>query len=155
MVLHFQATTLQVLEMPYDEKAVSSIPTVHYEFPTGYHQDFGSERFRIPEALFDPSVVKHFLLILLHEENKQLSNCKQTLLVLFVVLVIMHSFLTVMTKLGAYSTNNVCILQVVFLYMFVFSVRFEVIQCLVWATLSQQVLACVMLMFDPVCMAAS
>lgn len=54
----FQATALQVLEMPYDEKAVSSIPTVHYEFPTGYHQDFGSERFRIPEALFDPSVVR-------------------------------------------------------------------------------------------------
>lgn len=55
--LCFQATALQVLEMPYDDKAVASIPTVHYEFPSGFHQDFGPERFRIPEALFDPSVV--------------------------------------------------------------------------------------------------
>jgi len=51
---------------------------VHYEFPNGYHQvwemlyifkrmklnifvfvqDFGSERFKIPEALFDPSSIK-------------------------------------------------------------------------------------------------
>jgi actin-related protein len=50
---------LQVLEQPYDDKAVASIPMVQYEFPSGYHQDFGSERFRIPEALFDPSVVRY------------------------------------------------------------------------------------------------
>ena len=31
---------------------------VQYEFPNGYHQDFGSERFKIPEALFDPSHLK-------------------------------------------------------------------------------------------------
>lgn len=41
---------------------MASIPTVHYEFPTGYHQDFGPERFRIPEALFDPSVVRFYIL---------------------------------------------------------------------------------------------
>ncbi|KAK7792971.1 hypothetical protein R5R35_007616 [Gryllus longicercus] len=57
VVQDFQASVLQVCETPYDEKTVSSIPTVHYEFPNGYHQDFGSERFLIPEALFDPSVV--------------------------------------------------------------------------------------------------
>ncbi|XP_063237639.1 actin-like protein 6B [Bacillus rossius redtenbacheri] len=58
VIQDFQASVLQVSETPYDEKTVSSIPTVHYEFPSGYHQDFGSERFRIPEALFDPSVVQ-------------------------------------------------------------------------------------------------
>ncbi|KAJ9592986.1 hypothetical protein L9F63_015356 [Diploptera punctata] len=58
IVQDYQASVLQVSETPYDEKTVSSIPTVHYEFPNGYHQDFGSERFRIPEALFDPSVVQ-------------------------------------------------------------------------------------------------
>nr|CAD7439024.1 unnamed protein product [Timema bartmani] len=76
VIQDFQASSLQVSETPYDEKTVSSIPTVHYEFPNGYHQasrfatpiivpnifgglfDFGSERFRIPEALFDPSVVQ-------------------------------------------------------------------------------------------------
>lgn len=30
----------------------------HYEFPTGYNDDFGSVRLMIPEALFDPSNVK-------------------------------------------------------------------------------------------------
>lgn len=58
LVQDFQATCLQVSETPYDEKIVSTIPAVPYEFPTGYRQDFGSERFRIPEALFDPSVLQ-------------------------------------------------------------------------------------------------
>jgi len=38
VVQDFQASVLQVSETPYDEKTVSSIPTVHYEFPNGYHQ---------------------------------------------------------------------------------------------------------------------
>lgn len=46
-----------MLETPFDDKVVANIPTVHYEFPTGYNQDFGADRFRIPEALFDPSMV--------------------------------------------------------------------------------------------------
>ncbi|BES97371.1 unnamed protein product [Nesidiocoris tenuis] len=58
VIQDFQNTLLQVSEAPYDEKTVSSIPSVHYEFPHGYHQDFGCERFRIPEALFDPSIVQ-------------------------------------------------------------------------------------------------
>lgn len=58
VIQDFQASVLQVSETPYDEKTVNSIPTVHYEFPNGYHQDFGCERFKIPEALFDPSIVK-------------------------------------------------------------------------------------------------
>ncbi|XP_015602812.1 actin-like protein 6B isoform X1 [Cephus cinctus] len=59
LVQDFQATVLQVSETPYDEKIVSTVPAVQYEFPTGYHQqDFGSERFKIPEALFDPSMVQ-------------------------------------------------------------------------------------------------
>ena len=61
VVQDFQATTLQVCETPYDEKIVSTIPAVPYEFPTGYRQDFGCERFRIPEALFDPSVVREMV----------------------------------------------------------------------------------------------
>ncbi|CAH0389108.1 unnamed protein product [Bemisia tabaci] len=52
----YQQSVLQISEVPYDEKQVSSLPAYHYEFPNGYHQDFGSERFRIPEVLFDPSM---------------------------------------------------------------------------------------------------
>lgn len=58
VIRDFQASVLQVADAPYDEEAVSSIPMVHYEFPNGYHQDFGSERFRIPEVLFDSSSIK-------------------------------------------------------------------------------------------------
>ena len=51
-------SALQVSDSPYEEDAVEQMPTVHYEFPNGYNQDFASERFRIPEGLFDPSVIK-------------------------------------------------------------------------------------------------
>lgn len=58
VVQDFQMSVLQVSENPYDEKQISTIPAVHYEFPNGYHQDFSCERFKIPEALFDPSMVQ-------------------------------------------------------------------------------------------------
>ncbi len=51
----FQASTLQVSDVPYDEESIATIPGVPYEFPNGYSDDFGAERFRIPEALFDQS----------------------------------------------------------------------------------------------------
>lgn len=38
VVQDFQISSLQVSETPYDDKSVSSIPSVHYEFPNGYHQ---------------------------------------------------------------------------------------------------------------------
>lgn len=43
--------------MPYDERIAASIPSVHHEFPTGYHQDFGPERFRLAEGLFDHAML--------------------------------------------------------------------------------------------------
>ena len=49
-----QATVLQVLDAPYERDAIDSMPGVHFEFPNGFHRDFGPERFAIPEALFDP-----------------------------------------------------------------------------------------------------
>uniref|UniRef100_A0A8C7E9F6 Actin like 6A n=1 Tax=Nothoprocta perdicaria TaxID=30464 RepID=A0A8C7E9F6_NOTPE len=43
----------------YKEILVAAqMPTVHYEFPNGYNCDFGAERLKIPEGLFDPSNVK-------------------------------------------------------------------------------------------------
>ncbi|XP_070565037.1 actin-like protein 6B [Ptychodera flava] len=58
VVQDFQATVLQVPDNPYNEDDVNNMPQLHFEFPNGYHQDFGQERFLIPEGLFDPSVVK-------------------------------------------------------------------------------------------------
>ncbi|KAH8297110.1 hypothetical protein KR093_008065 [Drosophila rubida] len=57
MMQDFQMNVLQVLENPYDERVASQIPMVHYEFPNGYHQDFGSERFKIAESLFDNAML--------------------------------------------------------------------------------------------------
>lgn len=53
----YQAAVVQVLESPFDERITSQIPAVHYEFPTGYHQDFGSERFRLAENLFEHTMI--------------------------------------------------------------------------------------------------
>jgi actin-like protein 6B len=53
----FQVSTVQVLETPYDERVASQIPAVHYEFPDGYHQDFGPERFKLAESLFEQTVL--------------------------------------------------------------------------------------------------
>ncbi len=42
-------------DVPYSEEAVSSVPHVPYEFPNGFNDEYGHERFKIPEALFDPN----------------------------------------------------------------------------------------------------
>ncbi|XP_060079327.1 actin-like protein 6B [Ylistrum balloti] len=54
----FAASALQVMDTPYDNSTAETMPTVLYEFPNGYNQDFGAEKFRLPEGLFDPSVIK-------------------------------------------------------------------------------------------------
>lgn len=33
------------------------MPAVHYEFPTGFHQDFGPERFKLSEGLFEHAML--------------------------------------------------------------------------------------------------
>ncbi|XP_055376773.1 actin-like protein 6B [Condylostylus longicornis] len=53
----FQMSVLQVLESPYDERTASQIPSQPYEFPTGYHQEFSSERFKLAESLFDHTML--------------------------------------------------------------------------------------------------
>ncbi|XP_033751888.1 actin-like protein 6B [Pecten maximus] len=54
----FAASALQVMDTPYDNSTAETMPTVLYEFPNGYNQDFGSEKFKLSEGLFDPSVIK-------------------------------------------------------------------------------------------------
>jgi len=54
VVQDFQASVIQVSDSLYDKEVIESMPGVHYEFPNGYHRDFGPERFSIPETLFDP-----------------------------------------------------------------------------------------------------
>ncbi|XP_003747100.1 actin-like protein 6B [Galendromus occidentalis] len=57
----FQASVLQVSDAPYDKEVAEGMPAVHYEFPTGYNNDYGAKRFEIPEGLFDPSSIRQQL----------------------------------------------------------------------------------------------
>ncbi|XP_076322900.1 actin-like protein 6B [Tachypleus tridentatus] len=58
VIQDFQSSVLQISDSPYDKETVENMPTVHYELPHGYNLDFSSERFQVPEALFDPSNIK-------------------------------------------------------------------------------------------------
>uniref|UniRef100_A0A8D3DIB5 Actin-like 6A n=1 Tax=Scophthalmus maximus TaxID=52904 RepID=A0A8D3DIB5_SCOMX len=58
VIQDFQAAVLQVSDSPYDEQVAAQMPTVHYELPNGFNCDFGAERLKIPEGLFDPSNAK-------------------------------------------------------------------------------------------------
>ena len=57
-VQDFQHAVLQVSDTPYDEELCASIPQVTYEFPNGYRNEFGIDRFKIAEALFDPQKIR-------------------------------------------------------------------------------------------------
>ncbi|XP_068247191.1 actin-like protein 6B isoform X2 [Palaemon carinicauda] len=58
VVRDFQQTMLHCSENPYEEDAITSIPTEPYEFPSGYNSEYGIERYKITESLFDPSYIK-------------------------------------------------------------------------------------------------
>ena len=55
LAFKFKTWCSQVSDSPYDEELVSNIPQVTYEFPSGYRDDYGYERFKIAETLFDPT----------------------------------------------------------------------------------------------------
>lgn len=57
VVRDFYTSVARVSDHPYSEQALSGIPTTHFEFPSGFNANYGLERYRIPEAFFDP---KHY-----------------------------------------------------------------------------------------------
>ncbi|OZJ06401.1 hypothetical protein BZG36_00662 [Bifiguratus adelaidae] len=50
----FKESVCQVSEMPYDEHTLSVRPQKTFEFPNGYNNNFGVQRFRVPETMFNP-----------------------------------------------------------------------------------------------------
>ncbi|CAL4133781.1 unnamed protein product, partial [Meganyctiphanes norvegica] len=58
VVRDFQQTMLHCSEAPYEEDVATSIPTEPYEFPSGYNAEYGNERYKITETLFDPTYIK-------------------------------------------------------------------------------------------------
>ena len=58
VVQDYQHAVLQVSDTQYDEDIAINIPQVSYEFPNGYHDEYGVDRFKIAEALFDPIKIR-------------------------------------------------------------------------------------------------
>ncbi|KAJ3338327.1 Actin-like 6A [Gonapodya sp. JEL0774] len=52
----WKETVCQVSEVPFQEEILSGRPSKSYEFPDGYNNAFGVDRFRIPEIVFDPKL---------------------------------------------------------------------------------------------------
>jgi actin-related protein len=57
-LLDFATHVLQISDTQYNHSEISLLPRLNYEFPNGFNTDFGEERYRIPEALFEPTIVK-------------------------------------------------------------------------------------------------
>jgi len=56
-VLHEAKESLaQVLDLPWDEAQATHRPARPFEFPDGYNDQFGVERFRAPEVMFSPQL---------------------------------------------------------------------------------------------------
>lgn len=54
IVENFMTQVSKVAPQPYEDNVLAQVPYEDFEFPTGYHKGFGSERFRVAEALFNP-----------------------------------------------------------------------------------------------------
>ncbi|KAI8820591.1 actin family [Fimicolochytrium jonesii] len=53
----FKETVCHVSEFQFDETALLQRPVKNYEFPDGYNNIFGIERFKITESMFSPKYV--------------------------------------------------------------------------------------------------
>ncbi|CAI7915425.1 unnamed protein product, partial [Closterium sp. NIES-53] len=50
-------TVCRVPDAPYDDLSFSNVPTVAYELPDGQVLEVGSDRFKVADALFNPSLL--------------------------------------------------------------------------------------------------
>ncbi|KAF2588913.1 hypothetical protein F2Q70_00040185 [Brassica cretica] len=48
----------RVPDTPYDDKSYSNIPTTSYELPDGQTLEIGADKFKIPDVMFNPSIVQ-------------------------------------------------------------------------------------------------
>lgn len=58
MIHEFKESVSQVSEVPYDEHLMSQRPQKPFEFPDGYNNSFGAERYRVPEIMFNPNYIR-------------------------------------------------------------------------------------------------
>lgn len=58
IVNDFKEAVCRVPDTPFDESAYSNIPTTPYELPDGKTIEFGADRFRYPDLIFNPSALQ-------------------------------------------------------------------------------------------------
>ncbi|KAJ3356052.1 1-phosphatidylinositol-3-phosphate 5-kinase [Entophlyctis luteolus] len=56
----FKESVLQVSEFHFNQNYLQSRPPRSFEFPDGYNNSFGVERFRIPEIMFNPTLAPQY-----------------------------------------------------------------------------------------------
>lgn len=54
VIRDFQASVSRIATPSYNLNALTLLPTTHFEFPNGYNDAFGIDRYQVPELLFDP-----------------------------------------------------------------------------------------------------
>ncbi|EPB85299.1 Actin-related protein 4 [Mucor circinelloides] len=58
-IIHeYKESVSQVSEIPYDEHMMNQRPQKPFEFPDGYNNSFGAERYRVPEIMFNPRYIR-------------------------------------------------------------------------------------------------
>ncbi len=60
IVSDLKETVCRVSESTFNEEEHANIPTVTYELPDGAEVHIGSDRFKVPEILFNPALVSTF-----------------------------------------------------------------------------------------------
>ena len=60
IVSDLKETVCRVSENTFNEEEHANIPTVNYELPDGTEVHIGSDRFKVPEVLFNPGLVSTF-----------------------------------------------------------------------------------------------
>ncbi|CAG2244005.1 ACTL6B [Mytilus edulis] len=53
----FAASVVQVMDTPYEQSSAETMPNIHYEFPNGYNQDFGFEKYKVCRSLYSSVIV--------------------------------------------------------------------------------------------------
>ncbi|KAI8356676.1 actin family [Blakeslea trispora] len=58
-IIHeYKESVSQVSEIPFDARLMAQRPQKPFEFPDGYNNSFGAERYRVPEIMFHPSYLQ-------------------------------------------------------------------------------------------------
>lgn len=68
MIHEYKESVSQVSEFTYDENLLSQRPQKPFEFPDGYNNSFGAERYRVPEIMFNP---RHIRMVQLRVRKKK------------------------------------------------------------------------------------